>query len=119
MSIDPRIEGRRFASLTTAYADFTGRRIACRCVCSRLVFVAAADLVSGTVTSCGCQPAPTAYHEQLAEFACFSRKESSRENHRTKDKKGGGYLSRLTSRYGSHLPGRLELFAKRRETGKE
>jgi len=48
MAIDPTIAGKRFGHLTTAYADHTGHRIACRCICSRLTFVAAADLVSGS-----------------------------------------------------------------------
>jgi len=69
MSVDPTIKGRRFGNLTTAYAVFTGHRIACRCICSRLTFVAAADLVSGTVTSCGCQPAPNIHHQQLADLS--------------------------------------------------
>jgi hypothetical protein len=68
MSVDPTIRGKRFGHLVTAYADFTGHRIACRCACSRLVFVAASDLVDGVVTSCGCQPTPVAYYEQAAKL---------------------------------------------------
>jgi hypothetical protein len=67
--VDVSIKGRRFGYLTIEYAEFSGHRIACRCICSRLTFVAAADLVAGRITSCGCQPAPAEYHQQLAELS--------------------------------------------------
>jgi hypothetical protein len=44
----------RYGDLTTLYADSTGRRIACRCRCTKMVSVNIGDLKSGAVTSCGC-----------------------------------------------------------------
>jgi hypothetical protein len=41
MAVDATIKGRKFGFLTTAYADYSGHRIACRCACSKLVFAAA------------------------------------------------------------------------------
>jgi hypothetical protein len=70
MSIDLTITGRRFGYLVAEYS----RRhdIACRCICDRLVHIAAEALTNGTVTSCGCQPAPRAfwiqYHELRAQL---------------------------------------------------
>jgi len=68
MTVDTTISGRRFGDLLTEYGDLTGHRIGCRCCCDRLVFVAAEDLVAGTVTSCGCRPAPAAHHRQCSEL---------------------------------------------------
>jgi hypothetical protein len=63
--------------LTTAYADSSGHRIACRCACSKLVFAAAAeDLVNGTVDSCGCMPPTAAHYEQLEELFAQLRRQS-------------------------------------------
>jgi hypothetical protein len=72
-SIDLTFAGRRFGYLDVAY----GRRhdIACRCRCSRLVHVAAEALASGTVTSCGCQPAPRAFWIQYHELQEQRRRE--------------------------------------------
>jgi hypothetical protein len=72
-SIDLTIAGRRFGCLEVAY----GRRhnIACRCRCSRLVHVAAEALANGTVTSCGCQPAPRAFWIQYRELQAQRRRE--------------------------------------------
>ena len=68
------IAGRRFGDLTTAYADASGKRIACRCRCTRLVFIHVDDLASGVVTSCGCSP-PTILHRiQLHELAMQMRR---------------------------------------------
>jgi hypothetical protein len=75
MSVNPIIAGKKFGYLTTAYADFTGHRIACRCICSRLTFVAAADLMNGTIDSCGCQPASPAHHRQLADLSAQLNRE--------------------------------------------
>jgi hypothetical protein len=73
LSIDLTIAGRRFGYLVVAY----GRRhnIACRCRCSRLVHVAAEALANGTVTSCGCQPAPRAFWSQYRELHAQRRRE--------------------------------------------
>jgi len=62
--IDVRIRGQRFGHLVAEYSDHTGRRVALRCVCQRLTFVAAAELASGAITSCGCKPRPATFHEQ-------------------------------------------------------
>jgi hypothetical protein len=73
MSVDLTIAGRRFGYLVVAY----GRRhdIACRCICGRLVHIAAEALTNGTVTSCGCQPAPRAFWNQYRELHAQSRRE--------------------------------------------
>jgi hypothetical protein len=73
LPIDLTIAGRRFGCLEVAY----GRRhnIACRCRCSRLVHVAAEALANGTVTSCGCQPAPQAFWIQYRELQAQRRRE--------------------------------------------
>jgi hypothetical protein len=73
--IDTTHTGRRFGRLTVAYIKSAGRDIACRCCCGRLVHVAIADLVAGTVTSCGCQPASSQYHEQQRTLRQQMRRE--------------------------------------------
>ncbi len=50
--VDISIQGKRYGDLITCYR--VGRRIACRCKCKRLVFIAIEELAGGTVTSCGC-----------------------------------------------------------------
>jgi hypothetical protein len=73
MSVDLTIAGRRFGYLVIAY----GRRhdITCRCICDRLVHIAAEALTNGTVTCCGCQPAPRAFWIQHRELRAQSRRE--------------------------------------------
>jgi hypothetical protein len=73
MSVDLTIAGRRFGYLVVEYR----RRhdIACRCICGRLVHIAAEALANGTVTSCGCQPAPRAFWIQHRELRAQSRRE--------------------------------------------
>lgn len=52
--INTSLAGIRYGDLTILYADSTGRRIACRCRCTKMLFVNIDDLKSGAVTSCGC-----------------------------------------------------------------
>lgn len=47
--------GARYGHLEVVAVDPTGRRIACRCICERLIGVAADALRDGR-TSCGCRP---------------------------------------------------------------
>ena len=75
MSVDSSVAGKCYGHLVTEYADYTGHRIACRCRCRRLVFIAAADLTAGVITSCGCQPASAAHHNQLIELLRQQRRE--------------------------------------------
>lgn len=49
--------GARFGSLTVISTDPLGRRVACECICKKLLLVGAGELASGLRTSCGCQPA--------------------------------------------------------------
>jgi len=72
--IDTSAAGQKFGFLTVAYSKGS-HDIACRCVCTKLVHVAAADLISGVVTSCGCQPASPQYHEQQAGLRAQLRRE--------------------------------------------
>jgi hypothetical protein len=51
-TVELDIRGQRFGDLVAEY--HVGRRVACRCRCGRLVFIAAEELASGAVTSCGC-----------------------------------------------------------------
>jgi hypothetical protein len=62
VSIDLTNRSRRCGFLVVAYGR--GHDIACRCICGRLVHVAAEALDDGTVTSCGCQPASRAFWVQ-------------------------------------------------------
>jgi hypothetical protein len=73
MSVDLTNAGWRFGYLVVAY----GRRhdIACRCICGRLVHIAAEALADGSVTSCGCQPAPRAFWIQYRELRAQLRRE--------------------------------------------
>lgn len=57
--------GLRFGDLTVSYTKGS-HDIACRCCCGRLVHVARAELIAGTVTSCGCRPLPRQFYEQRA-----------------------------------------------------
>jgi hypothetical protein len=51
----PNIEpGARFGQLEVIGVDGNGRRVTCRCQCSRLVVVAADALRDGVRRSCGC-----------------------------------------------------------------
>lgn len=75
MAIDLTIADKRFGHLTTAYGRGSGNDIACRCVCGRLVHVAAESLADGTVTSCGCEPAPTAFWDQYTELRNQQKRE--------------------------------------------
>ena len=73
MPVDLTIGGRRYGHLTTYYGR--GHNIACRCVCGRLVHVAAEALTDGSVTSCGCMPAPRAFWTQNRELRAQMRRE--------------------------------------------
>jgi hypothetical protein len=73
MPIDLTVQGRRYGHLITYYGR--GHDIACRCVCRKLVHVAVAALVDGTVTSCGCRPAPRAFWTQHRELRAQMRRE--------------------------------------------
>lgn len=75
MAVDLRIAGKRFGYLVTAYSDDRGHNVACRCVCGRLVHVAAEALTDGSVTSCGCMPAPRAFWTQNRELRAQMRRE--------------------------------------------
>jgi hypothetical protein len=75
MAIDVTMAGSHFGSLVTAYGDDRGHNIACRCMCGRLVHVAAEALADGTVTSCGCRPAPPAFWNQYRELRAQLRRE--------------------------------------------
>jgi hypothetical protein len=65
MSVDISAAGKRYGHLVVAYSKGRGRDVACRCVCSKLVHVAAADLVGGAIDSCGCMPLPSVRWRQL------------------------------------------------------
>jgi hypothetical protein len=67
--IDISIRGQRFGHLVAEYATDTGRKVVLRCVCERLICAAAEALASGTVTSCGCQPASEAFHQQQSSLS--------------------------------------------------
>jgi hypothetical protein len=73
MSVDLTIAGRRFGYLVVEYRR--GHDVACRCFCGRLVHIAAEALTNGTVTSCGCQPAPQAFWIQYRELQAQLRRE--------------------------------------------
>jgi hypothetical protein len=73
-NIDTSIAGARYGDLYATYADRTGRRIACRCRCSNLVFVNIDDLRSGAVTSCGCSRPSLEHQLQLREMATIRRR---------------------------------------------
>lgn len=72
--IDSTIAGKRFGFLVTAYSRGHGHA-ACRCVCGRLVHVAAIDLMDGVITSCGCMPRPRKYWKRNAELRAQQRRE--------------------------------------------
>ena len=61
--IDIDVAGRTFGFLCTEYRR--GRDVACRCICSRLVRVAAHALADGLITSCGCQPSSPAHRAEI------------------------------------------------------
>jgi hypothetical protein len=77
MSVDTSNAGRRFGYLVIVYSGGrTGpRTIACRCVCGKLMYIAAADLTAGLITSCGCQPSSTQYHERRVRLRAQLRRE--------------------------------------------
>jgi hypothetical protein len=75
MAVDTRGAGRRYGHLTVAWADARGRRVACRCICARLVFVARKDLQNGAIDSCGCQPAPREFWLQQAKLRAQQKRE--------------------------------------------
>jgi hypothetical protein len=62
------LAGTRYGDLTVLYADCTDRRIACRCRCTKMVFVNIDDLKSGAVTSCGCSRPSWENQMQLREM---------------------------------------------------
>jgi hypothetical protein len=63
------IVGTRYGDLRATHVDSTGRRIACRCRCGRLVSVAIEDLESGAVTNCGCSRPSWKHQTQMRELA--------------------------------------------------
>jgi hypothetical protein len=71
--IDTSISGQRYGHLTAVYRR--GRDVACRCVCERLVHVAAEALAEGLVTSCGCQPAPPIFWKQQNQLRALLKRE--------------------------------------------
>lgn len=71
--IDTDVAGRRFGFLIAEYRR--GRDVAARCICGRLVHVAAEALADGTVTSCGCKPASPAFHAQMRDLIAQRRRE--------------------------------------------
>jgi hypothetical protein len=73
MPVDLAIAGRRYGHLITSYSR--DHDVACRCVCGRLVHVAVEALSDGSVTSCGCRPAPRAYWNQYRELRAQLRRE--------------------------------------------
>ena len=75
MTVDLTYAGRKYGFLTVAYSTQLGLNVACRCTCSKLVHVARADLIAGIVTSCGCQPAPAAFHTHHAELKAQQARE--------------------------------------------
>jgi hypothetical protein len=75
VAVDLSIAGRRFGYLVTAYSDDRGHNVACRCVCGRLIHVAAEALFDGSINSCGCQPAPRAYWNLHRELRAQLRRE--------------------------------------------
>jgi hypothetical protein len=77
VAIDVTIAGKRFGHLPTACGRGRGNDITCRCVCGRLVRVAAESLVDGTITSCGCQPASPEFWTQHTELRAQQRREIS------------------------------------------
>ena len=74
MPVSLTYAGRRYGQLITYYSR--DRDVTCRCVCGRLVHVADAALADGTVTSCGCRPAPQAYWTQRRELSAQLRRET-------------------------------------------
>jgi hypothetical protein len=74
MPIDLTIHGRRYGHLITYYGR--GHDITCRCVCRKLVHVAVAALLDGTVTSCGCRPSSPAFREQCRDLRAQARRET-------------------------------------------
>jgi hypothetical protein len=75
VAVDTRSAGRRYGHLTVAWTIDRGRGAACRCICTKLIHVAAADLVSGAIDSCGCQPASAEFWRQQAERQALQRRE--------------------------------------------
>jgi hypothetical protein len=76
MTVDISTRGQRYGSLVTAYSIQNGRDVACRCICSRLIHVAVADLVAGVVTSCGCMPSSSEYLQRHAELKALQLRET-------------------------------------------
>jgi hypothetical protein len=68
------LAGARYGDLTVLYADCTGRRITCRCRCTKMVFVNIDDLKSGAVTSCGCSRPSWEHRMQLREMNITRRR---------------------------------------------
>jgi hypothetical protein len=68
------LAGTRYGDLTVSYSDCTGRRIACRCRCTKMVFVNIDDLKSGAVTSCGCSRPSWENRMQLREMNMTRRR---------------------------------------------
>jgi hypothetical protein len=71
-SIDTSVQGKRWGVLVAQYR--TGRRIACRCRCQRLVFFAAEALADGAATSCGCSSPSSSWIAQQRRLAAEMRR---------------------------------------------
>jgi len=76
LSVDTRSAGRRFGHLVVAWTDNRrGRKVACRCDCTRLIFVSPEDLQAGRIDSCGCLPAPAAFRIHYAALRAQQKRE--------------------------------------------
>jgi hypothetical protein len=73
-TVNTALAGARYGDLTVSHADCTGRRIACRCRCTKLVFVNIDDLKSGAVTSCGCSRPSWENRMQAREMVTIRRR---------------------------------------------
>lgn len=67
-TIDISKTGHRYGHLEIAYALDRGRHIVAYCVCSKQVHVSWADLASGLVNSCGCQPPTPKFWGRYAQL---------------------------------------------------
>jgi hypothetical protein len=74
--VDTTMRGKRYGDLTVEYR--VDRRVAVRCRCTRLIFVAEEELANGVTTSCGCS-APS-----LARVSALSANTTLDENQSAK-----------------------------------
>ena len=68
------VNRNRYGDLTVLYPDRTGRRIACRCRCTKKVSFNIDDLESGAITNCGCSRPSLQHQLQLREMATIRRR---------------------------------------------